>query len=331
MKKTIRWGILGTGKIAHKFAAAMPFVEDAEIVAVASRAAHKSAQFAQDFGIKYAHSSYQALAENPEVDAVYIATPHIFHCANTLLCLEAGKGVLCEKPFAMNLQEARQMIAKAREKKVFLMEALWTRFSPHFEKVEELILDGSIGEIRLIQADLGFQAPYDEMGRLFNPDLGGGALLDVGVYPIFLAYCLLGKPTTIQASARIGRTQVDEHCGMIFQYPKHEMALLSCSLITHQSIEANIFGETGRIRLNTPFYKPSSRVEIIRPFDQIEPVEVEFVGNGYNYEIQEAVRCMQAGKIESEIWSWQESLELMEILDEVREKIGLTYPLTDGD
>jgi predicted dehydrogenase len=330
MKKIIRWGIIGTGKIARKFAEAMPFAADAELIAVASREAHKSTRFAQDFGIKYAHSTYQALAENPEVDAVYIATPHVFHCANTLLCLEAGKGVLCEKPFAMNQHEVKQMIAKAREKKAFLMEALWTRFSPHFMQVKDLISDGTIGEIRSLQADLGFQAPYDEMGRLFNLELGGGALLDVGVYPLFLAYCLLGKPIEIQATARIGKTQVDEHCGMIFRYPKHEIALLSCSLITHQSIEANIFGDKGRIRLNMPFYKPYSRIEIIRPFDQIEPVEVQYVGNGYNYEIQEAVRCMQAGKIESEIWSWQESLELMEILDEVREKIGLTYDGVKG-
>jgi predicted dehydrogenase len=324
--KKITWGIIGLGKIAHSFAKALEFVPDAHLLAVASREQNKADEFANQYQVKYRYDSYEALIQNPEIEAVYIATPHVLHYENTLMCLEAKKAVLCEKPFAMNLRQVQEMVALARKEKVFLMEALWTKFLPSFQKVKELIAQGEIGEIKSIQADFGFQATnLDPEGRLLNLKLGGGSLLDVGIYPLFLAVSLLGKPQNVKAQAIFGNTGADELCSMILSYDKGQLASLTSSIIVNQSLEANIFGDKGHIRMCQPFHKLNTKIELIRNWTDIQPISFEGIGNGYNYEIAEVNRCLQAGLLESPIMTHQDSLVLMEVMDKVRYEAGIRY------
>lgn len=325
MNKVIRWGIMGLGKIAHKFAEGLAFVPDSKLIAVASRDYEKATAFGEKYGVKYCYDSYEAMLSNPEVDVVYIATPHVLHYQNTMMCLEKKKAVLCEKPFAMNLKQVQEMISLAKRKKVFLMEALWTKFLPSFQRVQSMIEAEDIGKIQTIQADFGFKAPYDPQGRIFNPALGGGSLLDVGIYPIFLAVSLLGKPAEIQAKANIGRTGIDYSCGMLFKYNSGALAVLSSSIVAHQSIEANIFGDKARIKMHSPFHTTQTQVERIERFVKDEIIEIESEGNGYNYEAIEVGVCLREGQIESPIMSHADSLELMEVLDWVRAEAGIFY------
>ncbi|MFA6243998.1 MAG: Gfo/Idh/MocA family oxidoreductase, partial [Candidatus Hydrogenedentales bacterium] len=228
MIKTIRWGILGTGSIARQFARGLQSAEGAELSAVGSRAASTAESFAKEFGVSRCHGSYEALAGDPDVDVIYVATPHPMHKDNTLLCLNHGKAVICEKPFAVNAQEARAMVKTAHAKKLFLMEAMWTRYIPAVAKARQWVRDGKIGEVRMIQADFGFRAGWDETSRLLDPNFAGGALLDVGIYPISLAYFFMsGGPRRVLTTATIGDTGVDEQNAIVFEYASGALALLS--------------------------------------------------------------------------------------------------------
>ena len=218
MTDTLRWGILATGSIAHKFATGIAALDDAEIVAVGSRSREGADKFADEFDIPDRHDSYEALAADPDVDAIYIATPHSLHKENMLTCLAAGKAVLCEKPFAINAREAREAIDFARERGIFLMEAMWTRYIPLMVEVRRMVADGMIGDLRMITGDFGYRAGFNAERRTFNPALGGGALLDVGIYPLSLASMLLGKPQRIASMAELGETGVDEQSAMILGY-----------------------------------------------------------------------------------------------------------------
>ena len=211
----IRWGILSTGNIARQFAHGLAALDDAELVAVGSRSAASADQFGNEFNVANRHASYEALANDPAVDAIYVATPHTLHAANTLLCLRAGKAVLCEKPFAINAAETAAMIAEARTRGLFLMEAMWTRFLPHMVRIRALIHAGAIGDVRMLNSTFGFRTEFDPKGRLFDPALGGGALLDVGIYPVSFASMVFGTPTFITSHATIGATGVDEQVAMI--------------------------------------------------------------------------------------------------------------------
>jgi predicted dehydrogenase len=328
MEKNIRWGILGTGWIAQKFVNALPFVENAELVAVASRSQATADDFGRTHQIKKCYGNYEDLVKDEEIDAVYVATPHNLHYENTLMCLEHHKAVLCEKPFAMNLSQGQEMIQKAQEKKVFLMEAFWTKFLPSFQKVQTLIQSGAIGEIKSIHADFGTNPPYHPEGRLFNKALGGGSLLDIGIYPLWLATTLLGKPDDIKAEAIFGETHVDEHCGMMLKYNTGKMAMLSSTIRAYTAIEANIYGDKARIRMSHLFFTPITKIDIITGIDEsyeVTPVAFEYVGNGYNYEIQEVTNCLLEGKTESQVMTHQNSLFLMEMLDWVRAEAGIDY------
>lgn len=325
MNQITRWGIMGLGNIAHQFAAGLAFVPNSKLIAVASRNQEKANKFGEKYNVPYRYDSYESMLDNPEVDVVYIATPHVLHYSNTLMCLQKKKAVLCEKPFAMNLAQVQEMVNFAKRQQVFLMEALWTKFLPSFQKVKSLVQSGDIGEIRTIQADFGFQAPYDPTGRVFNPALGGGSLLDVGIYPIFLAISLLGKPDEVQAIAHIGQTGVDDSCAILFKYASGALATLSSSIVANQSIEANIFGEKARLKMNLPFHTPNSHIERIEGFVKSETIPVESIGNGYNYEATEVSLCLEKGQIESSIMSHQDSLELMEVLDWVRSEANIVY------
>lgn len=321
--KKIKWGIIGLGKIANKFAEGLTSVENAELYAVASRDLGNAEKFSGIHKAEVFYGSYKELMEDPEVDVIYIATPHVFHYELTLKCINHGKAVLCEKPFAMNIQETEEMIALSREKKVFLMEALWTRFLPHFQYVSERIKSGEFGELRSIKADFGFSAKFDKTKRLFNRYLGGGSLLDIGIYPVFLAYSLLGKPDTIKAEAEITETGVDSECRMKFNYANNVKAELFSTFKEKTPTTAEITLEKGKILMNSRFHEPTTVIIISNGKEEIREFGVQT--NGYNFEAAHVSEMIQKGKTESDIWSLDQTRDLMSLLDQVREEIGLTY------
>ncbi len=327
MAKKIRWGILGTGGIAKKFAEGLQILPEANLVAVGSRAADTAENLARAFGIPHQHSSYDKLANDPDVDVVYIATPHPFHMENTILCLKAGKAVLCEKPFAINAGQAQQMLNVAATKKLFLMEAMWTRFLPIIVKVREWLAKGLIGRVRMVTADFGFRADWIPKHRLFNPELGGGALLDVGVYCVSMSSMVFGKPPAkIMGLAHMGRTGVDEQSAMILGYADGQLASLSCAVRTQTPQQTFIVGTKGKIKIHSPFWKgTAATISIEDGEDQM--VEMPLEGNGYNYQAREVMKCLRTGKLESDIMPLNETLSIMKTMDEIRAQWGLKYPM----
>ena len=322
---SIRWGIMGTGNIAGVFATGLRSTADAELVAVGSRTAASAQAFGQRFGAARCHASYEALANDPEVDVIYIATPHTLHRDNTLLCLAAGKPVLCEKPFAINAAEAQEMVAAARARGLFLMEAMWTRFLPHMAALRELLASGAIGDVRMLKADFCFRTRFDPRGRLFDPALGGGALLDVGVYPVSLASMVLGAPERIASMAELGATGVDDQAALIFGYPAGQLAVLTAATRTDTPHEALICGTEGQIRIHHQWWAPS-KLSITRAQQPEELIDGSALGNGYNYQASEVGDCLRAGRLESDLLPLAETLAIISTLDQVRAQWGLRYP-----
>ena len=319
-----RWGIIGPGRIAHKFAQDLKQVADAKLTAVASRDLGRAQAFAREYGATYSYGSYEEIINCPELDAVYIASPHIGHFEHTLLCLNAKIPVLCEKPFAMNTAQVSEMIHVARSNNVFLMEALWTRFLPSTLKTLEIIASGAIGKVLGVKADFGFKAPYDIYKRTFNKDLGGGALLDIGIYPLFFSYLILGKPAKITAQAIFGETKVDESTGMTLTYSDGTFAFLDATFMTETTCEAFVYGEKGRIRIHPRWHE--SKVLTVEYEDKTtETFTFERPTWGYQYEIEEVSACLAAGKLESDSWTLVDSMNLISLLDAVRKEIGLVY------
>ncbi|MGC9358300.1 MAG: Gfo/Idh/MocA family protein, partial [Anaerolineae bacterium] len=292
--KTIRWGILSTGSIAHKFAEGLSQLPDAELIAVGSRRQETAEAFGEEHGVPHRHASYEALANNPEVDVIYIGTPHPFHKENSLLALRAGKAVLCEKPLTINAAEAEEIITVARDRGLFLMEAMWTRFIPAVVRVRQLLAEGVIGNIRLFQADFGFRADFDPKSRLFAPKLGGGALLDIGIYPISFASMILGTPTQVTSLAHLGQTGVDEEAAILLSYPNGALAALLAAIRTATPTEATIMGTKGRIKVHSPFLHPHHLTLYSEGKEEI--IDIPYEGNGYNYEAAEVGRCLRTGK-----------------------------------
>lgn len=323
MKQKVNWGIIGLGKIAGKFATALASVENAELYAVASRNMDKALAFSKEYDAKAAYGVYQQLMKDKNVDVIYIATPHSFHYEITMECLEHGKAVLCEKPFAMNRQQAEKMISLARSKGIFLMEALWTQFLPHIKYLQGLVSSGKYGKIESVEADFGFEAEFDKELRTFNKSLGGGSLLDIGIYPVFLAYTLLGKPERIEASAEFAETGVDWECKMKFLYPEGVEANLDSSFKEKTPTIAEIELEKAVIRLHSRFHEPTSISIISEGTEETKDFGVKT--NGYDFEAAHVGQMLLEGKSESNIWSHENTLDLMELLDAVREKIDLKY------
>jgi predicted dehydrogenase len=321
----VRWGILSTGGIARQFARGLAYAPGAQLVAVGSRSQANAEAFGDEFGVPRRYASYEALAADPDLDVIYIGTPHPFHAANSLLCIEAGKAVLCEKPFTLNARQASAVIRAARERGVFLMEALWTRFTPVMHKVRALLAEGAIGRPRMVTADFGFHAPFDPESRLFNRALGGGALLDVGVYPVSLASMVFGAPPRISTMAHLGATGVDEQAAMIFGYEDGALAVLSCAISVMTPMEATITGERGMIRLPANWWMPQECILSLEGEPE-QTFELPFTGNGYNYEALEVMRCLREGLLESPIMPLDETLALMQTLDNIRSQWGLRYP-----
>jgi predicted dehydrogenase len=321
----IRWGILATGSIAASFAEAVDQTEGGEVVAVGSRAEATARQFAEAHGIPRWYDSYAGVMADPEVDVVYVATTNDLHHANTLDALAAGKHVLCEKPLALNSGQAIEMVNTARHSGLFLMEAMWMRFQPYFYKLEELVSEGRLGSIRWIQADFGFPARYDPAGRLFNPVLGGGSLLDLGVYPLTFAYSFLGEPVDVDATATLHERGVDEQVAMTLRHAGGAVSSLSCSIVADTSTEATVAGTRGRVRVHSPFHH-SPMLSLQQAGSTVEVFDTSYEGNGLRFEAEEVHRCLQAGLLESPRVPHHDTLTVMRIMDEVRGRIGVVYP-----
>ena len=319
----VRWGILGTGNIAQQFARGLAALPDAQLVGVGSRALETAQTFAAIFGAAHAHSSYEALAEDPDIDVIYIATPHTLHAENSLLCLEAGKAVLCEKPFTLDAVQAQAVIDSARDKKLLVVEAMWTRFFPLFKTLRDLVQEGRIGEPRLLQADFGISVPVAR-NRLFDLALGGGALLDVGVYPVSLASYLLGTPTAVSSRAHLGETGVDEQNAVILEHQGGALAVLSAAIRAETPQTAVVMGTAGSIRVGAPWWQPTKMILATKNGE--ETFGSPLPHNGYAYEAAEVMRCLREGLLESPLMPLDETLSIMHTLDTCRAQWGLRYP-----
>jgi dihydrodiol dehydrogenase / D-xylose 1-dehydrogenase (NADP) len=322
---SINWGILGCGNIAVSFARDLAVLRDARLLGVASKSKERAENLGKSFGVERRYYSYSELASDPDIDAIYVATRHHDHLSAASLCIENGKSVLVEKPFCVNAAEAEQLIALTRKRNVFLMEAMWTRFLPVIKAVKERIKKGDIGAVSMLFADFGFKAPYDPQSRVFNPELAGGALLDIGVYPISFASLIFEKqPDEISSDAIIGTTSVDEQSSYLFRYGDHALAILASTVRGISPRTAHIVGENGSFHI-PQFWKARS-ASLIRGEKTVEVLEPAFQGSGYNYQAQEVIDCIRRGETESSIMPLGESLAIMHTMDRVRDQIGLKYP-----
>lgn len=325
MKTSFNWGIMGCGRIASVFAQGLRTLKHSRITGVASLTPEKADRFAKAHQIPKVYTKYESLAEDPDIDIVYVATLHNAHYNNTLLALNSGKHVLCEKPFTLNADQAKELIKTARAKKLFLMEAMWTRFLPASQKIRQLIDQGEIGEIQTLRAEFGFYAPWNPNDRLHNLNLAGGALLDIGVYPVSYAHWIFGeKPQKIYGSAYIGSTHVDEHSSYLLTFTKGRSALLFSSFNIKVPNEALIAGSKGFIRIPN-FFKPTKfRVHDLKGKNRL--FRIAYKSTGLQYQAKTVMDCISKGEIESSIMPLNETLEIMETLDTLRSQWRLVYP-----
>lgn len=325
MNTPIKWGILGPGKIAHKFAQGLKTLPQARIQAVASRDLEKSQAFAGTYAIPSAYDSYEALAADPEVDIVYVATPHAFHHEHTLLCLRNGKHVLCEKPMALNAAQVQEMITTARQHGRYLMEAMWTYFLPVWKQVGEWIASGAIGEIRQFHADFSFQGEYNPANRLYNPALAGGALLDVGIYPISMAFWVFKRnPDAVASLASLSETGVDAQSAYLFRYNRGEMAILNSSFEVHGTKEAVIEGTLGKIRV--PLFWRAQEAFLELQDGTTSSVNIPHEATGLEYEAAAVMDDLIANRLESAIFPQADSLRIATMFDRLRKDWGMRYP-----
>lgn len=318
-----RWGILGTGGIAGTFATDLPLVDGAELAAVGSRTLDAATAFADRHGFARAHGSWAELAADPEVDVIYVATPHAFHQAAAMTCLAAGKAVLCEKPMTLDRASSELLVQEARSRGAFLMEAMWMRCNPAIRAITETVDAGAIGTVTAVHAEFGLQGPFEPTHRLRDPALGGGALLDLGVYPLNFAHLFLGAPASVQSWARLTPEGVDENTGVLLGYASGAVAALTCGLTGETGNTASITGTTGRIDLPSGFF--AVRDFTVTWGDSIEQVEVDFEGRGYQFEAAEVQRCLHAGLPESPLMPHATTLEIMGLMDTIRQQIGVRY------
>ncbi|PQJ34754.1 oxidoreductase [Salinibacter sp. 10B] len=321
---TIRWGILGTGNIANLVASDLQLLPDAEIAAVGSRAQERADAFGDEFAIPQRFDSYEALVTKADVDVVHVASPHPYHVGHATLALEAGCAVLCEKPLALNADGAARLIATAREQDEFLMEGMWTRFLPVMDDVRRVVAD-ELGTVQVLRADIGFHQPFDPEHRVFNPALGGGALLDLGVYPIALAFELFGPPDDVTSSVVLGDTGVDEQCAVVFQYDDGMQAVWQASVRADAGRTCAIAGPGGRLQGRRAWWK-GAPFDLTRADGSTETFARPFEGNGYQFEAAHVMRCLRKGKTESPVMPLDESHALLQTADALRQEWGVTYP-----
>ncbi len=324
--RAVKWGIIGAGNISSKFATALNSMDHTEITAVASRDLRKAKEFANGFHIEKAYGSYEELIGDPEIDVVYIGTPHTEHKAHARLCIEGGKAVLCEKPFTINYTQAKELVDLARDKNVFLMEAMWTKLLPVTGAVKQWIKNKIIGDVKYMNVSFGYRMEFDPNSRAFDPRLGGGALLDVGVYPISYVIHLMERlPDKISSSAYIGQTNVDEINVITFQYKEGMLASISSAVSAATGNDAIIIGEKGRIVI--PNFWTAESAQVYDANDKlVDSIHHPFTSNGYEYEAEEVNRCIREGKKQSDLIPLKDTLDIMKILDEIRADWGLVYP-----
>lgn len=327
METEIRWGIIGWGKIAKKFAADLSFVEGAKLKAVASYSLAKENVLPAELIDKTIYHDYESLVRANDIDVIYVATPHGLHFDHVMLCLENGKPVLCEKAFALNKSQAEKMIETASAKNLFLMEAMWTKFLPHFKVLQKLISNGKIGTIQYVSTQFGFVPAEPIADRIFDPNLGGGSLLDIGVYNVFLTLNLLGIPDTVNSLITRAGTGVDLQCASTFQYQGGAIAQLFSSFASNIATEANICGSKGRLKLSHRFYAPQTNIHYFSGgMESKEEIPFErSPGWGYHYEAAHVQDCIREGRIESPVMSWSDTLMQMEILDLIRQQAGYEF------
>ncbi len=326
----VRWGILGCGRIARKFASDLKLIDNTVLVACGARSAASADAFAKEFNVKNIHHSYESLVSDAEVDVIYVATPHSHHHEHVLLCINNNKAVLCEKAFAINYKQAKEMIDAARNKSVFLMEAVWTKFLQPFNKVKEMIDAGMLGEIKSMLLNFGFRAPADAPQRLLDPALGGGTILDIGIYNVFTALFFLGKPDEITATATLTEENVDEQCAVTFKYKNGTLAQLFSTFLSDGGTEADICGTRGRIRLTSRYYTPFTTIEYFagRPdTKQVIELNTKEEGFGYQHEARHTVECLERGLTESPVMTHADTLLLMQTLDAIRKEAKIIYPV----
>ena len=321
---TVRWGIAGTGGIASSFVEALASVPDAEVVAVASRTQATADAFAGAKGIGRAHGSYEAMAGNGDVDIVYVATPHHRHHSDTLLYLASGKHVLCEKPMALNAEQVAEMADAARAADRFLMEAIWSRFLPSYRILRSVLDEGRIGEVLHVEASFGFRMAVDPAHRLFDLNIGGGALLDLGIYPVHLAHFVLGVPTAVSASSRIGETGIDEDTVVTMQFDGGALAVARCAVRTNLPSTATVIGTDGTIELPMYMHAPSW-VDIVTA-SGTDRIDAPFAPAGLSHEAVEVHGCLADGRRESLVLPLEESLAIATTLDRARACVALRYP-----
>lgn len=326
MIKEMRWGILSTGLIADQFTRDVQRLSDHKVVAVGSRSLEKANEFADRFSIKNRHGSYLELFNNPEVDGIYVATHHPLHARDTIAALSAGKPVLCEKPFAMSYEETKAMVDKAREKNLLLMEAMWARYLPHMVRIREIINSGVLGEIISVRADHGQWFKLDPEFRLFKPELGGGALFDLGIYVVSFASMVLGTPERVTARSTKAFTGVDGQTSIILEYKSGAQAILTATNLAATPNRALIVGREARIEIDRTFYAPTTFRVINNKDEIIDGWDKKYVGHGLREEAAEFARCLRSGEKESPMMPLAETLSIMKTLDEVKSQIGLTFP-----
>ena len=323
--ETYRWGILAPGRIARKFAIGLQELPRAEIHAVASRNTSRAQSFSEEFDIPKRYDNYESLAKDPEIDIIYVANPHPYHKDSVLLCLDYGKAVLCEKPLGTNASEVETMLVRAREKQVFLMEAMWMRFLPAIVQVRKWLSEGLIGEVRFLMADFGFYGEFDPKNRKFNPDLAGGALLDIGIYPISLAYMIFGtEPTKVQSTAHIGQTGVDEHSAYTFTYKNGAIAQLSATYQTESPKEAHIMGTKGVIRL--PLFWKAQEASVQLHGASRKHYDFSYPATGLQFQARCVMDCISDAKTECEIMPLEETLSITRLMDKMRAEWKMKYP-----
>ncbi|HYQ57150.1 MAG TPA: Gfo/Idh/MocA family oxidoreductase [Draconibacterium sp.] len=330
MSKTYNWAVLGCGNISNKFVNDLKLLPNAKLYAAAARELNRAEHFAGEWGFEKAYGSYEEMVKDPKVDVVYVATPHSHHFEHTILCLQHKKAVLCEKAFAMNYTEVRQMIAAAKSNNTFLMEAFWTMFHPSFQKALEIIHSGELGKIKMVRSDFAFNAPFIEEKRLYNIKLGGGSLLDIGIYPVFATLAALGVPDSIKTLVDFSSTGSEESIQIIFKYAKGEMASLSSSFAVHSPIQTDYCCEDGYVSLQPQWFMPTDvKVWKEGKTERVIPNENK-QGMGYQYEAKHVMECLDAGLIESPKMTWEMSENLIKTLDRIRIDAGIFFPEHDN-
>jgi len=324
MGDSYRWGVIGAGRIADKFCTALNFVEGSELYAVASRDLQKAQLYANKFNATKCYDNYDELINDDNIDIVYIATPNHLHHSLAIKAMQHNKAVLCEKPLSINYRKSKEMIEQAKKSNIFLMEGMWTSCMPFIEKIQEIIKQDLIGSPQFVQADFGFTAPVDFESRLFSKSLGGGSLLDIGIYPLFLASLILGEPSKIEFVSKLTATGVDEYCNLVLQYPQGQTAHLLSTISFNTPIQAMISGAKGRIEIKSPWFKATDFSLILNDGTQ-QDYSIAHQSNGFEHEINEVMHCLDNGLLESEKWPHHLTLLVSKITEEVLIKAGLAF------